>query len=269
MNSIHDLFINFVYNNNYGFPLFVMTSVVLVILLLGIFNIIITYYLIKYLEINVVNDIYFCNYNYNKKSNELLNTYGDFRIKNIYLVKHPVTSFNTLLLNLITLYNYEKALANISEIFKKKCTPYHISFIIEIALSNNKNNNKNNKTKFLLLEKTSYVNISENIRLNKQNILKKIKVPKRKKSEFTINSILRETKNRIGEKKFFNWSIYKNNCSTFIKELLITIGLYNKSNIKFISQKKFAKHVKFTTLTLHVINILCTINNIANNYLFA
>jgi hypothetical protein len=129
--------------------------------------------------------------------------------------------------------------------------------MIEIDLSNN------NK-KFLLVEKTSYVNISENIRLNEQKILKIIKLSK---SDFTINSLLKETQNRIGEKKFFNWSIYKNNCSVFIKELLITLGLYNKSNIKFISQKKFVKHVKFSSLTLHIINILCTLNNIANNYL--
>jgi hypothetical protein len=123
----------------------------------------------------------------------------------------------------------------------------------------------NNNTKFLLVEKTSYVNIRENIYLNQQKILKKIQLPKKK---LTIISILKETKDRIGEKKFFNWSIYKNNCSTFIKELLVTIGLYNKSNIKFITQKRFAKHVKFSSLTLHVINILCTLNNIANNYLF-
>jgi hypothetical protein len=100
--------------------------------------------------------------------------------------------------------------------------------------------------------------------LNEQKILKIIKLSK---SDFTINSLLKETQNRIGEKKFFNWSIYKNNCSVFIKELLITLGLYNKSNIKFISQKKFVKHVKFSSLTLHIINILCTLNNIANNYL--
>jgi hypothetical protein len=257
MKFINDLFINLIYNNKYRFVLFIIILIVIIIVTLTIFKIIVTYYIIKYLEINIVNDIYFCNYNYNKKSNELLKKYGDYNIKKIYLVKNPVTNFNTLLLNLITFYNYEKALLNINEIFKKKCTPHHISFMIEIDLSNN------NK-KFLLVEKTSYVNISENIRLNEQKILKIIKLSK---SDFTINSLLKETQNRIGEKKFFNWSIYKNNCSVFIKELLITLGLYNKSNIKFISQKKFVKHVKFSSLTLHIINILCTLNNIANNYL--
>jgi hypothetical protein len=81
-----------------------------------------------------------------------------------------------------------------------------------------------------------------------------------------MNSILKETQERIGDSKFFNWSIYKNNCSVFIKEILITLGLFNKSNIKFINQQKIAKYLKFSNFTLHIINILCAINNIFDNY---
>ena len=101
------------------------------------------------------------------------------------------------------------------------------------------------------------------IYLNKQQTLKLVKLPKK---VLTMNSILLETQNRIGEKKFFNWSVYKNNCSVFIKELFITIGVYNKSNIKFINHNKFGNYVKFSNLTLHIINILLTCNNILNNY---
>ena len=245
-------------NNKYiiGFSL---TSLVLLIFVAIILIIlVISYYIIKYLEINVVNDIYFCNYNYNIKSNELLQKYGDYKINKIYLIKNPINNFNFGLLNLITFYNFEKALAIIKEKFKKKYVPYHISLIIEINLPNN-------KTKFLLVEKTSYVNITENIHLNEKNVIKTINLSKNK---FTWNSILNETQKRIGDNKFFNWSIYKNNCSVFIKEILITSGLFNKSNIKFINQQKFVKHVRFSNFTLHIINILCAINNIFDNYKF-
>ena len=258
MKYIYDLLINLICNNKHNFALSVIVMIILLLMILfAIINIIISYYIIKYLEINITNDIYFCNYNYNKKSEELLKKYGNFKIKKIYLVKNPISNFNTLVLNLITFYNYEKTILNMNKILKKSYTPYHVSFMIEIELS--KNNNK-----LLLLEKTSYVNISENIHLKTQNILKNIKIPKK---QITLNSILKETQNRIGEKKFFNWSIYKNNCSIFVKEILITIGLYNKSNIKFINQNKIIKHLKFSTLTLHIINILSTLNNIASNYL--
>ena len=85
---------------------------------------------------------------------------------------------------------------------------------------------------------------------------------------FTMNYILKETQYRIGDSRFFNWSIYKNNCSVFIKEILITLGLFNKSNIKFVNQEKILKHLKFSNFTLHIINILCAINNIFDNYMF-
>jgi hypothetical protein len=258
MRYIYDVLINLICNNKYNFALSVIVIIVLLSMIsFAIINIIISYYIIKYLEINIANDIYFCNYNYNKKSEELLKKYGDYKIKKLYLVKNPITNFNTLLLNLITFYNYDKTLTNMNQMFKKNYMPYHISIMIEIELTNN------NK-KFLLLEKTSYVNISENILLNTQNVLKNIKIPKK---QITLNTILKETQNRIGVKKFFNWSIYKNNCSIFVKEILITLDLYNKSNIKFINQNKIVKHLKFTNLTLHIINILCTLNNIASNYL--
>lgn len=253
---LYDLIINLIYNNKYNFSLYVVITVIILLISITIIILITSYYLIKYLEINIVNDIYFCNYNYNKKSNEVLKKYGEYKIKKIYLVKNPITKYITLLLNLLTLYNYEKTLLNISELLKKKCIPYHISLILEIELLNK-------RTKFLLIEKTSYVNISENFSLNKQQTLKLVKLPKK---VLTMNSILKETQNRIGEKKFFNWSLYKNNCSVFIKELFITIGIYNKSNIKFINHNKFGNYVKFSNLTLHIINILLTCNNILNNY---
>jgi len=243
-------------NNRYVVGFSLTSLIILIFVTIIMIFLVISYYIIKYLEINVVKDIYFCNYKYNQKSNELLQNYGDYKINKIYLIKNPITNFSTFLLNIITFYNFEKALANINEIFKKKYFPYHISLIIEINLPRK-------KSKFLLLEKTSYVNISENIHLNDKNIIKTINLSKNK---FTMNSILKETQERIGDSKFFNWSIYKNNCSVFIKEILITLGLFNKSNIKFINQQKIIKYLKFSNFTLHIINILCAINNIFDNY---
>jgi hypothetical protein len=258
LNYVQDVLYSKIKNNRYVIGFSLTSLIILIFVTIIVIFLVISYYIIKYLEINVVNDIYFCNYNYNKKSEELLHRYGDYKINKLYLIKNPITQFSTLLLNLITFYNFEKALININEIFKKKYVPYHISLIVEINLTNN-------KKKFLLVEKTSYVNISENIHLDEKKVIKTIKIPKKK---FTMNSILNETQNRIGDKKFFNWSIYKNNCSIFIKEILITTGLFNKSNIKFINQQKFVKHVKFSSFTLHIINILCTLNNILDNYMF-
>jgi hypothetical protein len=245
--------------NNNLIIIFSITAIILISFFLFLLIIIIlSYYTFKYLDVNIVNDVYFCNYKYNKKTEELLQKYGEYKINKIYLVKNPLNNFNTFLLNFITFYKYDKELNNLNSIFKKKYIPYHISLIVEISQSNN-------TTKFVSIEKTSYVNISENINLNQKNIIKKINLSNK---NISINSILDKTKNRIGSKKFFNWSIYKNNCYIFIKEILISIDLFNKSNKKFISQNKFVKHIKFSNFTLHIINFLCAVNSIFNNYIF-
>ena len=59
-----------------------------------------------------------------------------------------------------------------------------------------------------------------------------------KQNKYTINKILKTTRERIGDNKFFNWEICKNNCQILIKELLITLKKYNKNNKKFVYQKK-------------------------------
>jgi hypothetical protein len=258
LNYVQDVLYSKIKNSKYAVILYIILLTLTIFILILIIFTIISYYVIKYLEVNVVNDIYFCNYNYNKKSEELLQKYGNYKINKVYLIQNPITNVITLLLNVITFYNFEKALLNFNEIFKKKYVPYHISLIVEINL-------ENNNKKLLLVEKTSYVNITENIHLNEKNVIKNIKLPKKK---FTLNTILNETRTRIGDKKFFNWSVSKNNCSVFIKEILITLGLFNKSNIKFINQQKFVKHLKFSNFTLHIINIFCAINNIFDNYIF-
>lgn len=238
---------------------FIMLIIICIICVIGLLCllvviIIFTYYVIKYLKINVVNDIYYSNHGYNKKSRDLLKKYGDYKIKNIYLIKNPISKMNELLLNLITFYGYNKKLNDLNMQLKEKYIPHHISVMIEIK------NNKN--TKWIWIEKTSYVNISEIIHFNKEKIIKKINI---KNKDISLNDILQKTQNRIGNNKFFNWSIYQNNCSIFIQELLITLDLYNKDNMEFINQMKI-NNIMFNQLTLHTINIFCTINNIINHY---
>ena len=120
LDYMRDIIYSKIKNNKYIIGFSLTSLVLLFFIALIIIFLVISYYIIKYLEINVVNDIYFCNYNYNKKSNELLQKYGDYKINKIYLIKNPINNFNFGLLNLITFYNFEKALANINEKFKKK-----------------------------------------------------------------------------------------------------------------------------------------------------
>jgi len=256
-------FVEYVKNNYSKFIFPIILMLLSFLLLFFIVLIICSYYIFKYLKVNFVEDIYFSNYNYNKKTDELLKKYGDLKINKMYLVKNPLNNFNNFLLNLITFYNYEKKLHNMNTLLNKNYIPYHVYLIVEIMLPDK-------SIKFLVIEKSSYVNVKENIKLEPKNIIKKIKFNKNDKNNennITINCLLDETKNRIGIKKFFNWSIYKNNCYIFIKELLITMNILNSSNKKFINQNRFVKYIRFSKFTLHIINFLCSLNNLCNNYI--
>lgn len=216
-----------------------------------------SYYIIQFLEVNIINDLYFCNYSYNKKTSALLKKYGDYKINKMYLVKNPISKFTNFILNIITFYKFQKTIETYNKTFNANIYPYHVSLIVEISLPNK-------LTKLLLIEKSNCINITENISFNEKKILKVIKIPKQK---YSIRTILQETQQRIGDKKFFNWTIYKNNCYVFIKEILITIGLLNKTNIRFINQDKIIKPLNFSDFTLHTIHFFCSLHNIFDNYI--
>ena len=90
------------------------------------------------------------------------------------------------------------------------------------------------------------------------------------KNKYTINQLLSETRTRIGDNIFFNWSLYSNNCQIFTEELLKSLNQYNKKNIIFISQKNFLENmlsnqIKYPDFFFHIINNINYIHNILEN----
>jgi len=212
--------------------------------------IIISYFILKFLKLGLDNNnILF--YHYNKKSKKLLDLYGDYKLTNIYLVRQPFSKFITL--NVFTLYNYEKLINESQDNF-----PYHTLIIFEIKL-------KNGMKKMLLLEKNNCINISENFFINNTQEIKQLKIKKR---NLTINCILNETQIRVGNEKYFNWHLYKNNCQEFTKEILKTIGKYNKTNKEYIFRDKLFKIIIPSEFTLHIGNCLCVFYNIIEKYIY-
>ena len=151
------------------------------------------------------NNILF--YKYNKKSQKILDLYGDHKLTKIYLVRHPFSKLISFLLNIITLYNYEKLITESQDNF-----PYHTLLVFEIILNNG-------IKKWILLEKNNCINISDNFIIHNNQEIINVKVNQDKLT--TINDILKKTQNRIGNERFFNWHLYKNNCQEFTKEILI------------------------------------------------
>jgi hypothetical protein len=198
------------------------------------------------------NNILF--YQYSKKCQKLLDLYGDLNIKKIYLVREPLSNFITFVLNVVTFYKYNKLITESQDNF-----PYHCSIIFEVELPNK-------MKKLLLLEKNNSINICENFLIHNFQHLKIIPL---KNKKYTINSILNITQKRLGNEIFFNWHVYKNNCQEFIKEILITINKYSKSNKKYIlCSNKVINFFIPSEFTVHIINCSCVIYNILEKYLF-
>lgn len=214
--------------------------------------IIISYFILKFLKLNIDNyNILF--YQYNKKSKKLLDLYGDYKLTKIYLVRQPFSKTITFLLNIATLYNYEKLINESRDNF-----PYHTLLVLEIKL-------ENGMKKLLLLEKNNCINISENFLINKTQEIKELNI---KHENYTIKHILNTTQERLGNNKFFNWHVYKNNCQEFTKEILKTLGKYTRKNKEFIFRDKIIKLIIPSDFTLHIGNCLCVVYNIFEKYIY-
>ena len=214
--------------------------------------IIISYFILKFLKLSIDdNNILF--YHYNKKCKKILNLYGDCKITNIYLIRNPFSKTMTFILNIFTLYNYEKLINESHDNF-----PYHCLMIFEVKL-------KNNIKKMLLIEKNNCINICDNFLINNTQEIKKLNI---KNKHLTINTILNTTQSRLGNEKYFNWHLYKNNCQNFTKEILKTIGKYNKINKTFIFRDKLINMITPSEFTLHIGNCVCVVCNIIEKYIY-
>jgi hypothetical protein len=223
---------------------FLFVSLILFVLL--------SYLILKFFKMTLDdNNILF--YQYSKKCQKLLDLYGEYNIKKIYLVREPFSPLITFLLNVITFYKYNKLITESQDNF-----PYHSSIIFEIEL-------QNKMKKLLLLEKNNSINLRENFLINNSQQIKTLPL---KNKKYTINSILNNTQKRLGNKKFFNWHVYKNNCQEFIKEILVTINKFSKYNKDYILSNNILKFLIPSEFTVHIINCSCVLNNILEKYFF-
>lgn len=249
----YDKIINFlnelgVSNVNFNYIILIL----LVFLFSGfIIFILISYILIKILKLNIDNNnVLF--YQYNKKSKELLDKYGHYKLTKMYLIRQPLHQFITFFLNIFTLYNYEKMIRESHDNF-----PYHTLLVCEITLDTG-------MKKMLMIEKNNSINITDNFLITNKHEIKELNI---KKNTYSLIDILNKTQERVGNEKFFNWHLYTNNCQEFTKEMLKSIGKYTKKNREFIFRDKLLKIIIPSEFTLHVCNCICCIYNIIGKYI--
>jgi len=237
-----------VLNTKYYFYIMLLLCVTFSIIFL--FIILFTYIVFKILQLSIEKyNIFF--YKYNKTSQQIIDKYGNFPISNVYLIRHPFSNTITMMINILTLYDYNKQIKNEPE----NC-PYHTLVVFEIRM-------ENNMKKLILLEKNNCINLTENFFMNNKMDIKRINLSKKNK---TINQVLKSTLDRIGPKVFFNWDLSRNNCQKFIKEILITINKCSNKNKTFIFTDKISKTYVLSEFSWHVIHFVCILYNIIETY---
>ena len=101
--------------------------------------------------------------------------------------------------------------------------------------------------------------------LHKTYEFKQINIPK---NRITLKEILITTQKRIGNHKYFNCNIYKNNCQEFTKEILITLDKYDKLKHQYIFRDKVFKIIIPSEFLLHMGNCLFSVSNILQKYIY-
>ena len=186
---------------------------------------------------------------YTKTNQYILDMYGNCTIKKMYIVSEPIQHNGFIfLVNILTGYQYQKVVSS-----SKNYLPHHTSIILKIK--------SKNINKFILLEKNNCIQIRDRFYINAYHRIKPVNIS----NTHTLNSILSTTLNRIGRTKFFDWSVYENNCNAFTKEILHTINKHNNKNIKFISNDEIFEKVAPSKFTINIVNGCARIYNIIEN----
>ena len=233
-------------------------GLIITLILGSIIWIICSYYIFKWFKISANNYNFYLN-EYNKMSSILLKKYGNYPIKRIYLIRHPISKLMKTCMNIVSFNKFNQELKRYLKNNKTKSDffhIFHIKLLIEIKLSKN-------DSKFLILEKNNCVKITTKINIKENYELCNIFI---KKNKYTLNEILEKTRKRIGDHKFFNWQIIKNNCQKIMKEILITLNKFNKKYKKFMYQK-IPKGYVLSDFSLHTMQTLYNIINIFENIL--
>jgi len=158
---------------------------------------------------------------YNASSKKVIDKYGDCMITRAHLITVPLANFTLFMLNLITMQNGKTILDD----------TMHLQLMIEIEINPH-------EKKMILIDKTNCINTLTEFNINDKCGI--IPIPIKLKHKHTLRGILDKTHDRVGEIKFFNWHIYKNNCHYFIKELIFQIN--NDFRSRYIKGPKKFKH---------------------------
>lgn len=183
---------------------------------------------------------------YNNTTTNNLTKYGDLPIKRLSIFRTPIKKIGENLINLFTLGKFAKLKKefNYDEFF-------HMALIADVG------------DKTLVIEKNEVINVNTSYHTTEKT--EKLDVDM-KGEHFTINEMMEEAREQQGDKKWFLYDPWENNCQYFIKYNLEAVGLYGEKEKEFIFQdiKEIVKqiHPVSKALTRGVMNTAAFVDKI-------
>ena len=182
--------------------------------------------------------------NYNNTTTNNLRQYGDLKVKRLTIYRTPIMKVLDKVLNLISLGQYQrlKKEHGFDELF-------HLALIADVG----------NKT--LVIEKNEVINVNTSYKTSDKT--EKMDVDLRGKN-FTINQMFEIGRKQQGDKKWFLYDPWTNNCQFFIKFCLEAVGLYNLKEKNFLFQDISELQAKLNPITKAIAKGITTTGAIVN-----
>jgi hypothetical protein len=184
--------------------------------------------------------------NYNNKSKETLEKYGNLPIQSLTIYRTPISGILNTIINFISFGKWDQLKRKYG--FDKL---FHLALVANVGEKN------------IIIEKNEVVNIITEYTTNKDTQTLNIPLGGQ---VITLSELLEKTRQRVGDDKFFLYDAFNNNCQFFISYILDTFGLYTAREKEFLFQDLkeiyenlpsfVPKIMKATTTTGAIINKL-------------
>jgi len=171
---------------------------------------------------------------YSNKSKQTLKKYGDCRIIGLTIYRTPLSDVLMSTLNLISLGKWGKSTKKYS--FDKF---FHLALVATVQCDNEMKN--------IIIEKNEVVNISTSYNTNSETQIYPLAIDN---GINTLNTLMAETLNMVGDKSFFYYDPFYNNCQYFIRYILEANKINTIDAEKFLFQD-ITQILKETPTYLH------------------
>ena len=179
-------------------------------------------------------------YRYTFATENTLRKYGNYTISNVKVLKRPLSQRKKRLLDWATFWKFSSQMHIQYNKYNINTWPHHVALVIELQ--------NNEDTVMLMIEKNNTIHITSSFNIHEQDTFYNLNIPKL----YTINNVLNDTRERMGDKTYLNWNI-TNNCQHFILEFVVALNINDGKLVQFTYQPFFDKDIKLSIVSQHII----------------